>query len=128
MASGKGSFVFKPGSLKVNLKRFNGKMEPLVAAVVDYQASQAVPWMKTNANWTDRTGNARQTLSAHTVHYGSAGRDGSTHEIHLYGGVPYQIWLEVRWSGRYAVIRRAVQIQGLALMNRLRGLARRVSS
>lgn len=118
------SIEFKPGSLKRNLRTFNGQMGPLVAAVVDYQAHQSIGWMKSNAPWQDRTGNARSTLNAYTLHYGV--NNGSAHEIHLHGGVPYQIWLETRWSGRLAVIRKAVQYMGLALMNRMRGLASRV--
>jgi hypothetical protein len=76
--------------------------------------------MKSNAPWTDQTGNARATLGAFGLH----SKDFS--EIHLHGGVPYQIWLEIRWGGRYAVISKAVKYMGLALMNRLRGIVRRL--
>jgi hypothetical protein len=114
------TFEFKPGSLGRNLKNFDGDIGELVAGVVDYQGTQAVGWMKTNAPWTDRTGNARNTLGAYGLHTAEC------HESQLHGGVPYQIWLEIRWGGKYAIIRRAVKIQGLALMNRLRGLARRL--
>jgi hypothetical protein len=119
MASGP-TFEFKPGSLGRNLRNFDSDIGELIAGIVDYQGAQAVGWMKTNAPWTDRTGNARNTLGAYGLH----ARD--FHEIHLHGGVPYQIWLEVRWGGKYSIIRRAVRIQGLALMNRMRGLCRRL--
>jgi len=116
------TFEFKPGSLGRNLRNFNGDINALVAAVVDFQGDRAVTWMKTNAPWTDRTGNARATLAAYGLH----GHD--FHELHLHGGMPYQIWLEIRWAGRFAVIGPAVKIQGLALMNRLRGLVRKLGS
>jgi hypothetical protein len=112
----KPSFEYKPGSLRVNLKNFNGDINALVAGVVDYRGARSVDYMKNNAPWKDRTGNARATLGAYGVHAVDY------HEIHLHGGVPYQIWLEVRWSGRYAIISKAVKFQGLALMNQLRGL------
>lgn len=115
------SFEFKPGSLKVNLRNFDGDMNALVAGVVDFQSQKAVAWMKTNAKWKDRTGNARQTLSGHAAHAAT------WHEIKLYGGMPYQIWLEVRWAGRYAVIGSAVKHQGMALMSRLQGLVNKLS-
>ncbi len=117
--------TFKPGSLGRNLKTFNGDIGALVAATVDYRTDRSVSYMKTNAPWTDRTGNARQTLAAHAIHEFSGAY--ALHEIHLYGGVPYQIWLETRWSGRYAIISKAVKYQGLALMNQLRGLMAKLS-
>jgi hypothetical protein len=110
------SFEFKPGSLRANMKRFDGDVNALVAGVVDYQGTRAMSWMKVNAKWKDRTGNARQTLAVYGLH------SDKWHELHLHGGVPYQIWLEVRWSGKYAIIGPAVKYHGLALMNRLRGI------
>ena len=110
------TFEFKPGSLKRNLYNFDGDINALVAGVVDYRGDKCVTWMKTNAPWKDRTGNARATLAAYGVHAATY------HELHLHGGMPYQIWLEVRWGGKWAVIGPAVKYQGLALMNQLRNL------
>ena len=110
------SWVFKPGSLKVNLKRFNGSLSALISGVVDYRTTNAISYMKTSAPWTDRTGNARATLNAEATH------SLAEQVIRLFGGMPYQIWLEVRHAGRFAIIGPAVKYQGLALMNQLRGL------
>lgn len=121
MASGP-SFEFKPGSIDSNLRNFNGNLRSLVAGVVDFRGTKSIEYMKTNAKWTDRTGNARQTLGAYGVH----SKDSS--EIHLHGGMPYQVWLETRWGGRYAIIWPAVKFQGLALMNQMRGLAAKLNS
>jgi hypothetical protein len=110
------TFEFKPGSLKRNLKAFDGDINRLVAGVIDYSGDKAVAYMKTNAPWKDQTGNARATLAAYGVH------TDTYHEIHLHGGMPYQIFLEVRWAGRFAIIGPAVKYQGLAVMNRLKGL------
>jgi hypothetical protein len=115
MGSG-ASFEFKPGSLRVNLKRFDYDINALVAGVVDFQGTKAVAWMKTNAKWKDRTGNARQTLNGHGEHATDY------HEIKLYGGMPYQIFLETRFAGKFAIIGPAVKYHGLALMNRLRSI------
>jgi hypothetical protein len=110
------NFTFKPGAIQANLKRFNGNINALVAGVVAYRADKAVGYMKTNAKWKDRTGNARGTLNAFSEH------SDTEHTIHLLGGMPYQIWLELRHAGRLAIITPAVKYQGLALMNQLRGL------
>lgn len=117
---GKGSFEFKPGNIDRNLRVFKGKMNALIAATVDYQGQQSISYMKTNARWRDRTGNARATLGAFAKH------SDKVHEIHLHGGVPYQIWLELRWGGKYAIITRAVPIMGRALMAKMNRLVDRL--
>lgn len=53
---------------------------------------------RTNAPWTDRTGNARQGLFAQPF------SDNKSFEIVLYHTMPYGIWLERRWGGRYSII------------------------
>jgi hypothetical protein len=62
--------------------------------------------MKSNAKWTDRTGNARQGLNADV--------QVSTNNVAivLYHTVPYGVFLEVRWGGRYAIILPAMQYGG----------------
>ena len=55
--------------------------------------------MKTTAPWTDRTGNARSGLSSKVDWVPK-----KLHAIHLFHRVPYGIFLEVRWAGRFAVI------------------------
>ena len=59
--------------------------------------------MKDNAPWTDRTGNARNGLAA------TSGAEGDLHVLVLYGQVPYQIYLELKNSGEYAIIWPTVQ-------------------
>lgn len=124
------TFEFKPGSLKTNLKNFNHDIDALVAAVVDYRADKAVEYMKKGAKWKDRTGNARATLAAYTKHYGGGDIASRTaydvHEIHLHGGMPYQIWLEIRFAGKYAIIGPAVKYQGQQLMKMLDKLVTRL--
>lgn len=116
------TFEFKPTKLAANLKHFDHDLNALVAATVDYRADKAVAWMKTSAKWTDRTGNARATLQAKPEH------SEFEHLIRLFGGMPYQIWLEIRFAGRLAIITPAVKYQGLALMNQLRGLVNKLQA
>jgi len=73
--------------------------------------------MRTNAPWTDRTGNARQGL------FGRAFRNGKNgYTIVYYGTVPYQIWLEVANSGTYKIIEPTLQIMGPKVMSDLRSI------
>lgn len=87
------------------------RLDNAVAGVVKQRSHIAVGWMKENAPWTDRTGNARSGLSAETEHVPMV-----RHTIHLFHRVPYGIWLEVRWAGRYAVIIPALVDQSVKMM------------
>lgn len=59
--------------------------------------------MKTNAPWQDQTGNARNGLRARAEGAGNGAR------IVLSHSVPYGVWLEIRWGGRYAIIGPAIE-------------------
>jgi hypothetical protein len=74
-----------------------------MVAAANRTAPQAESWMRSNASWVDRTGNARNGLQAQV--------QVSTNSVAivLNHSVPYGIWLEVRWSGRYAIIGPAIQ-------------------
>lgn len=92
------------------------KVQRGVVAAMEYQRPEAETWLRNNATWTDRTGNARNGLFATTKH------EGNRHVMVLAHSVPYGIWLEVRFAGRYAVIEPGVRAQGAELMNTLRGM------
>lgn len=82
-----------------------------VQTVFDYWATRAVSDMRTNANWVDRTGNARNGLSS------EVSGSGTQVSLILFHSVVYGIWLEVRWSGRYAIIGPTLQSVGPRLMS-----------
>jgi hypothetical protein len=73
-----------------------------VEALLLFYGPQVEAWMKHNAPWTDRTGNARQSLN-HTVERGD-------HEVALTlaHGVDYGIYLEERNGGHFAILRPAI--------------------
>ena len=91
--------VFNFDSLSPNLKR----LLPVVDAAVDLVFDRYEPIMesamRSGASWTDRTGNARAGLFAQHDKEPMV-----EHTLTLYGAMPYSIWLEVRWSGKYAII------------------------
>jgi hypothetical protein len=98
MARGrKGTFEFD--TLTPSLKRLLPAVDAAVDLVFDRYEPEAESYMRTNAPWTDRTGNARNGLFAqhdaeHMVR----------HELTLYGTMPYTFWLEVKYSGKYAIV------------------------
>jgi hypothetical protein len=77
-----------------------------IYAVCQKRAPEIQNWMRSNAPWTDRTGNARQGLNTQV--------EGSPDEIALIfaHGVFYGIFLELRNSGRFAVVNPALDYWG----------------
>lgn len=69
-----------------------------VEAIAQRWAPDIETWMKRNAPWTDRTGNARQTLNTEVLNL--------TNEIAVLmdHGVEYGIFLELAHGGKYEII------------------------
>lgn len=106
--------VWESDTLTPGLKEFHDKFEDRLTTFTAYQADKVQSYARTNAPWTDRTGNARGGLFA------KAHSNAGNHTIVLYHTVPYGIWLEVRFSGRFAVIRPTIQKEGRRIMADLR--------
>jgi hypothetical protein len=91
--------VFVYDSLTPSLKELLPKVDAAVDLVFDRYEAEAETYARANAPWHDNTGNARAGLFAqhdaeHMVR----------HSLTVYGTMPYTFWLEVRWSGKYAII------------------------
>jgi hypothetical protein len=76
-------------------------------------ASRVESYAKENAPWEDRTGDAREGLTA------KGQQRLFEYRIILYHTVDYGIWLEVRWGGKYAIIVPTIIHMGNELMNEL---------
>lgn len=81
------------------LRDFDDDVAEAVKIMLNYWAARAITQMRLEARWTDRTTNARNGLNAQVFDEGDGGAT-----LVLYHSVPYGIWLEVRWSGRYAIV------------------------
>lgn len=74
------------------------QMRAALFALANAYAPQIEAWMKENARWTDRTGNARQTLWAEAFDFVDA-------VVIAFGhGMDYGTFLELAHQGRYAII------------------------
>jgi hypothetical protein len=91
--------VFQFDTLTPALKRLLPQVDAAVDLVFDHAEASAASRMRTGARWTDRTGNARNGLMA--LHQAEPM---VRHTLVMYHSMPYGVWLEVRWSGRYAII------------------------
>lgn len=76
----------------------------------------AVDRMQSGAPWQDRTGNARSGLSY------SVEEDFTTPKLFLFHSVTYGEYLELRWSGEYAIILPTIEEFGPELINYIEGV------
>lgn len=81
--------------------------------VADSRAKEGEQWMKDNAPWQDRTGDARAGLHVDVLE-----SPGVLAELVFAHGedVPYAVWLEIANGGRYAIIAPAIDYWGPILM------------
>ena len=106
--------------LEDGLSSLERRLDSGLFALTEYWASQSQNRLRANAPWTDRTGNARNGLM------GRAGREGSSYTVDMFHSVPYGIWLEVRWGGRYSTILPTLQEVSPQVMAHARGLIGRL--
>jgi Bacteriophage HK97-gp10, putative tail-component len=97
------------------LQNADRKVNDFLKATVQQHAPQVEASAKRNAPWRDRTGNARSGLR------GVAESSGNTHKIILAHGVPYGIYLEVRFSGKYSIINKTIATEGPQVMRTVQG-------
>jgi len=90
---------FTSDSLTPNIQKVMPVLSRNIYQLMRFHEPQIAAQAKTNAPWQDDTGNARNGLAARVVVEGK-----HIYSLTLYGSVKYQIWLEVRFAGKYAII------------------------
>lgn len=85
--------------VKKNLRTWADRQRAAVIMLAKNWAGQLEGRAKTNALWTDRTGNARNGL------FGSAEVKGNEVFIRLGHSIEYGIFLELANDGRFAVLK-----------------------
>lgn len=105
--------------LSANVAQVAPRVRRAIRAAFAHRSTRAVAYARQNAPWTDRTSNARNGL------YATVQSSPDTYRLVIGHGVPYGIWLEVRFSGRFGIIRRTVDHEGPLLMTMARTLVAR---
>ena len=95
---------FNANNLGRNVKALPDKVDGYIHTIVVRQSISALAYMKVNAKWTDRTGNARNGLGAEVIW-----KPKELHAIRLFHRMWYGIFLETRWAGRFAIILPTIQ-------------------
>lgn len=104
---------WRTNTLLPKLTLFATAFEIGLREVVDELAQEIEEYAKENAPWSDRTGDAREGLTASARHR-------QTHYyIDLYHTVDYGIWLEIRWNGAFAIIQPTLEHYGPIVMSSL---------
>lgn len=86
------------GELPANLKRLDPYIIKRMAVAAAAFAPRIEAHMKGNAPWNDQTGNARAGLFARPEFGAGEAKIVFGHSVF------YGIFLETRWSGRYAIV------------------------
>lgn len=105
-----------PNVITQNIRAYGNNTIKKVHELADDIAREAEPDMKTNAPWTNRTGNARRTLSTDTE------KGDEQTVINFRHGVEYGIWLELKNGGRFSIVSPTVRKYSGVVMRRLRGI------
>lgn len=112
-ASTRNGLIWTNKTLIRNSKLFPIYFQAGVTAIVERFQQKVLEYMQENAPWEDQTGAAREGLN--TSVESSIGEWVMT----LSHGVDYGIWLEIRWSGAYAIILPTILHMGPQLMAEL---------
>lgn len=114
-------FKIEFAELTQGLDGMEKKLDRAIAGIFMFHDSLTEGWMKENAPWTDRTGNARSGLRALAEHIPF-----KTYALHIWHTMSYGIWLEVRQSGKYAILLPTLQDRGPKIMKTLNKLMDRL--
>lgn len=112
---------FTKDTLTPGLKGLDGTMKRNIYQVLRFHEPKISSRAKSNAPWTDRTGNARNGLSATTRKESE-----NVYALILYHTVSYGIWLEVARAGKYAIIMPTIYAQIPEIVASLQRLLERV--
>lgn len=91
-------FIIKD-TLRPGIETLMPRIDAAVGMVFDAAEAIGTSYARQNAPWKDVTSNARNGLFAKHV-----SEPLQSHTLVIYHTMPYGFWLEVRWSGRYAII------------------------
>jgi len=111
MARGK-SFQWDDAVIVDTLGVMDASVDRFLTAVMGKHAPDAEAYAKREAPWTDQTSNARNGLFA----VPDFSERPNSYRIVVGHSVPYGVWLETRWAGRYSVLIPTVRAEGEEVM------------
>lgn len=119
MASDGGGFTWD-NPIPANIEKIYPGLSRFAQAATYKKSSDAQTYMRNNAPWNDQTSNARNGLNSQPF------SEGTNFGMILFHTVPYGIFLETRFSGRYAIIDPTLPVIGAEFMQLLSGIMGRL--
>lgn len=130
---GRGRVHIYYNPLPGNLTEYGAKLFAGLQATMQWGADRCESYGRAHAPWTDQTGNARNGLKAVTYSNSrSAGTRGANGRflkagvvfgIIFFHSVPYGIYLETRFNGKYRIIVPTIQKVGPEVIEAADGIA-----
>lgn len=114
MAS-KAGLTWQSDTLTANFSTASDRAIQYLARTTTLYSLKTETYAKSKAKWTDRTGNARSSLAG--SYSAVIGKDSARFEITISHGMPYGIWLELRYGAKFAIINKTVENQGKAFFD-----------
>lgn len=105
------------GDMSARLNQFGPRVNRAMVAAANYTAPQIQAFMMSEASWTDRTSNARNGLRCKVV------VQPDKVALVLHHSVPYGVFLELRWGGKYGIIPAAMAAGGPLFLEMIKRLA-----
>ena len=99
-------FSFDPSKLLAGLQETQTRLDVAVGMLCETSAKNLESDSKSQARWTDRTGDARKRLNGYTYRTSTGWR------IVLAHGVDYGIWLELAHEKRFAIVGPMIDLAG----------------
>lgn len=108
MLRGKVSYANNPPTRAiVTLRKLPAEIDRQALEAMRKLSEDMEKYAKPNAPWRDRTGDARKLLKGYYGAYNQG--KGKRYYAAIKHGVPYGIWLEVRFSGRWGIVWRTLE-------------------
>lgn len=98
----------------VNFSAVENKLRAAMGLYVDSAAKKVEGHAKGNKSWTDRTGNAKNSIQ------GSSGWRGDSVVVNLSGNTDYFVYLELAMAKRYAILAPTMQSQSSDIISGFR--------
>lgn len=114
--AGNVQFFVNVGQVKTNMRSLKTRCAEAAKAVVDRNFIEMENFAKSNASWTDRTGDARRSIEKVDK------SDSQAIEFWLIIGVTYGIWLEIANQGKFQILRPTLTIFEPKIKKELRAL------
>jgi hypothetical protein len=98
--------VFNVPQVASRLRLYDQRSRAAMRAGLSAGAQRVEAWERANHRWQNQTGNAERGLTCLVADGARGGQDG--YRLVNLHGVPYGIYLEFAFQGRYAILREAI--------------------